>query len=403
MTTKINFEWIKFFLIFCSGFFLPWGGNLEEVGGYPPVLFIVSVALLSFFLIKTGIRLPPLAVRVFLLFIITHIVITVLIFRMDYLLDSSLTFGRQSVVSETNARWILKLGFLIAFFFIILSVIRSKRELLVLTTSFVLGLLSTCLIKWDIFLQSFPFYRFSGGYDDPNAFGLSAGMAFLFALFVVKETQKASKLIAFLLALLCLVMVVSSQSRGAWLSVAIASFYIAMRRSILNWISLIAIGIILYLCSSLLPDRLLDMQSWVDDGGTGRLSIWREYLSNMKEFFFLGLGFARENQITIGGIYGVEKIPHNFALEIFVKFGLFGLLSLLWMLWSFWKGIFAASLESADKTFFVSLFLFWAFSTFFLNSLMFRETWLCWGVLCFAVLLIKEPSRGIDAPKEINT
>jgi len=73
------------------------------------------------------------------------------------------------------------------------------------------------------------------------------------------------------------------------------------------------------------------------------------------------------------------------------------------MFCSFLKNIFEASLESADRTFFISLlFLFGGCRRFFLSSLNVQRDMLCWGVLCHTALFYYKTTSGIDGPDAVR-
>jgi len=163
-------------------------------------------------------------------------------------------------VGETNAARILKLGFLVGFFGCFIQFIQSKKELLGLTTSSS-WLLSTGLISGLFFVKFFLFTGFSGGYDDPNAFGSFCRDGVPILTFAMKEAKRSIQTGVLLLAILCLGMVVVSQSRGALLSVSVASFCIAIRRNIREWVPFINFGVrsapVLFAVSGQASDREL--------------------------------------------------------------------------------------------------------------------------------------------------
>ena len=395
---KLKVDTLKLIAIFFVGFFLPWGANFIEVGGYPPAYFIISTFILAIFMFFTGISLPW-AFRLFVVFLLLHLAVTIMIFGGDYLFleqiqARSLNSGTVYSVSESNLLLIEKMVFLLFFFIVIYSVIKKKNEWLTLAASFVAGLGAVCLLKLKFIIATFPEVRFAGAYDDSNAFGVSACLAFFLAILLFNTVKKVTfRVILFSASIFFLIMILLSQSRGALVALLCASLIVLKEnRRFAFKLLLITIAIaLIFFCffKVLIPSRFLTPETWVDDRGSNRLDIWWIYLSSVWNFFLTGTGFLREKDVISTGVLGYEYIPHNVFLEILIDFGVAGLFLFCFFLKKLWLKLRHFPKSSFYAPVLKTIFVSWIIGAFFISSFILRETWLVFALIATAPALYR--------------
>jgi O-antigen ligase len=391
---KINITFIKIVLIFCVGIFLPWGRNSLVIGIYPPLFFVVSTLCLAAFLPITGIKVPP-VVRWFLLFIIIHIILTVAILGKDYLflahvetqfLGSGQSYIRPGIVLSS----IGQILFLISFLIIMSSVIQNKKEWIAFSFSFVCGLALVCFLK----LATYNFFieRFTGGYNDANVFGISACVAlFLSLMLLIAFKNYLLKITTAFLALFFLIMILLSQSRGAFLALLIGGSSILKNRGVAIYkilVSLVIVAVVLLLIRPLFPERFVNVNLWIEDRGSKRLDIWIIYLSHLRDFFLTGVGFSRSAEAISTGVLRMEYITHNIFLEILAEFGIVGFVLFSSVLKKFWTSINGISRIFPFANGVKPAFLSWLIGSCFISSFSQRETWFIFALMASLPALI---------------
>lgn len=396
---KINLGILKIMAIFSVGFFVPWGANFVEVGGYPPLYLIISTFVLAIFLFSTGISIP-LAFRLFILFLLFHIAITVMIFGGDYLFfkhiqPRSIGPGVVYLTSDNNINSIEKFLFLIFFFIVLFSVIKKRREWFVLASSFIVGLGVVCLLKLKFAISVFPDIRFAGAYDDPNAFGITACVAFFLAILLFDSVRNLLLKSFFIAAsMFFFIMLLLSQSRGALVALCCA-FFIMLKEKKLPVYKLLLTAVIIFLViicffKVLIPSRFLTPESWIADQGSGRLDIWMFSLSQLWRYFFTGVGFLRAKEVINMGILRNEYAAHNVFFEILVEFGLAGLFLFCFVLRKLWLGLKYFPKDSPYSPTLKAIFVSWIIGAFFIGSYVLRETWLVFALIISAPVLYKK-------------
>lgn len=395
----INLEFLKKILIFAVGFFLPWGGNFVEVGGHPPNYLIFSTLLLSVFLLSSGIYIP-FEFKLLFALLFLNIAVTVMMFGGNYLFyeniqPRSLGPGAVYLTSDSNIKLIGKFFFLILFFIVLSSVIKRKREWFILAASFVIGLGFVCLLKLKFYISLFPELRFAGAYDDPNAFGISACVAFFLTILLFNSVKSLILKISLIGGLIFFTtMILFSQSRGALAALFFASF-IFFKEKKLPVYKILFIGggiflVIFFLLKSLIPDRFINPETWIYDRGSGRLDIWSIYLSNIWKYFLTGVGFLRGKDVISTGIMGREAISHNIFLELFVESGVIGLFLFCFVLRKLWVRFKNFPQGQPYKSELKALFISWLIGAFFISSSMLRETWLVFALIVTAPVLYRD-------------
>lgn len=396
---KINLEIFKMLSIFSVGFFLPWGANFVEVGGYPPNYFIAATLILTVFMLRTGIRIP-FEFRIFILFLLLNIAVTTIIFGGNYLFlehiqQRSVGPGSVYLTSDTNARIIVKFLFLISFLVIMSSVITRKNEWFVFAASFLAGLGVVCLLKIRFYMAVFPNIRFAGAYDDPNAFGIAACLAFFLAILLFDATKNIFlKIVSVSASVMFFAMLLLSQSRGSLVALACALFVMAKEKRLpvykISLVVIVSFLIIFFLLKSFIPDRFLMPEAWAEDRGSRRLDIWTIYLSNAWRFFLTGAGFLRGKDVVSTGVLGAEYMPHNAFLEMFVEFGIIGFSLFCFVLKRLWVKLDLFPAHPPFKPALRAILISWAIGAFFISAYVLRETWFVFALIVTAPVLYSD-------------
>lgn len=221
------------------------------------------------------------------------------------------------------------------------------------------------------FMQDLGLYRFMGIYDNPNIQGLFSAIACMFSIYLLTRKYKFRILIIVNLSL-SMAAIFLTLSRGSLLAVlfGICAFFFfgsfkIIKRHMLSasLITIIAFMLTVLFVQMLQPDRadmnqatvvgktsttktaqkeepaekeevvqaLSQRFSIADDSGGSvrqnlRLSIWREYVSLMPEYFLVGADYSLNLRPLIGNI---KRDSHNTVLYIFFRYGILGLCSLL--------------------------------------------------------------------------
>lgn len=396
---KIKLDIIKIFFISCVGIVLPWGRNFPIPHVYPPLFFVIFTFILMFYLPRTGIRIPFIF-RLFILYILLHIVLTITLLGNNYLslvhVEGQLVGGiRSYYVSTTVFSNIAQLLFFICFFIIMASVIKNKMEWMVFVCSFICGLALACL--WTLKSQGIANVRFTGGYNNANGIGISAAIAFFLSITMMGMLKnKLLKTFAIGLSIFFLIILLLSQSRGALVALLIGGFIIFKDNKLpLYKILLVAIFlfIVLILIWPLVPERFLIIDSWIEDRGTKRLDIWRIYISHFWDFFFTGVGYTRSTDVITTGLLGNAYATHNVFLELLVEFGIGGLLLFCLVLKNIWTSLRRLAGKFSYTAAVKATFLSWMLGACFTSSFVQRETWLIFALMATFPAITDTSSR----------
>ncbi|MFA5275453.1 MAG: O-antigen ligase family protein [Candidatus Omnitrophota bacterium] len=375
---KIDTGWIKIILLFLAGFFLPWGNSLKTFNSFAPYLFLIPTVLLIPFLFGP-IRLVSLPMVLFISFLILHTLGTGIIIGPEYFtyLSTKLDYFSPDL---TNMMAICKLLSFILYFIVLSLVTIRKQEYTAQCLGFVLGLTAASALKLPEYFNYFQSYRFAGPYNDPNAYAISAGIVFFLCLLLSQQFRNKMFSGMFVLsAWLFFLLILLSQSRSGILAFVLAGCYFFRKhRYFLR--GLLVVGIICALSFPLFSSRVLEVNHWADDGGTGRFDIWLFYLSNLPKYFLTGVGLGRADVVIDTSMAaGLNFVPHNTFLEVFVDFGFLGLFFFLWLMTDYWKRIGNWRVKP--------VVILWGVGACFISALVLRETWFVFILLERAALL----------------
>jgi len=177
--------------------------------------------------------------------------------------------------------------------------------------------------------------RFSGTFADPNYYGsylASVALALIAGLWSPQIARRTEvRLFAVLSILVLGVSVFLSFSRAAVLGLVlgvIALFVIApswsLRSRFQVLVIVVCVVLVLIIVAPYIPGvsrhlARLQLTSAIESGGSGRLEIWSAVLDEITRHPF-GLSWDARVEVR-----GVEKVSHNFILEMGLRFGVVGL------------------------------------------------------------------------------
>ncbi|MGL5934428.1 MAG: O-antigen ligase family protein [Cetobacterium sp.] len=181
--------------------------------------------------------------------------------------------------------------------------------------------------------------RLTGGYQISSY----SGILMILNLYYFRDLYCSKKYIEKIIFLITLVLLVLTNSRGAWLGALIAYliyFLIEQRKNLLKiLISIIALSYIFYnINSPTLTNykrRLISITNTKNDGSNlGRLDMWKKSIPVIKENPINGIGY-RTGGRDIQDYFNPSKIGivhfHNMIIDIFTGAGILGLLSYLYL------------------------------------------------------------------------
>jgi len=262
----------------------------------------------------------------------------------------------------------------VLFYFVLVNVIRTKKQWLALVKVFMLsafivgmygiaqnflGAVST--ESWidekmfsDIKLRVYSFF------NNPNVLGeflvLTIPVAVALTWNKVKEGYRVIYGILLLSLAACMVF---TWSRGAWLGMilAIALFLaISDRRWIFaGVVALFLLPVLLHFTgNTAIIDRFLSIGNTADTSTAYRVSIWRAAINMIRDFWVGGIGIGSDAFVTVYPSYSLSGAKfalhsHNLYLQFWVETGVIGIVSLLGLLFGYLKTVFSATVVKSIK------------------------------------------------------
>jgi len=176
-------------------------------------------------------------------------------------------------------------------------------------------------------------------FDNPNVLGefLIFAIPISLSLFAASKVVK-EKFASLIIAALCMICLVLTWSRGAWIGLIISGVF-----SLLfighNWLAAgtlllpVTVTGVMYLSSTVLS-RLTSITNFSDSSTSYRIGIWKSTLAMLKDTFFYGIGVgsgAFEAVFPYYALAGITRAEHahSLYLQIMTETGVFTLLIFL--------------------------------------------------------------------------
>lgn len=225
----------------------------------------------------------------------------------------------------------------------------SRKELLILDIAILLGGIVTCLYGLYYTVSNFGFGSrlVIAAQSDPN--GL-AGRVFL-SLFIsfkfIKDVERKPKIIYYVCFFFILLSILSTGSRGAFVSLAVTltiwMFNLQnknlIRSIIIFFIILVGILLILRILPEEINMRIIGIESYTRDlqSEYSRSGIWKSFLTIIlpkKPILGYGSGSAG---LVLQDYHGRFQGMHNTFFNMWLEYGILGLPLFMWLLYSIFK------------------------------------------------------------------
>jgi len=305
-----------------------------------------------------------------------------------------------SAVASMNLATSLQVALLvlsfIAFYFVLVNSITTRKELEVLLTLFVaIGFIVALYgIYQYIFVGSFASSSFvdkemfadistrvSGTFDNPNVMGEYLLLVIPVALtFLWKAKGWFQKLIVFGVVGVMIVSLALTYSRGCYLGIAAC---IGIFLLLINLKFILAFLAGLVAMPFVLPDSILNRFTSIGNTGDSstsyRISIWKGAIDMIKDYWYrpIGQGTVAFNRIyplySYSGV-GAEH-THNLFLQLIIETGILGIVAFIGILFKFYQTLCHGLKICQDKLLKIQMIAFISGMSGFLIQSMFDNTW----------------------------
>ena len=255
--------------------------------------------------------------------------------------------GPNSLDQVENLKHLKAIVTEVFLFFVFLNFIYSKRQISMMVYLTAIVLLIEAVICSQQYYEAVAEFgadfswslkaRITGTFlvgtgGSGTASANEAGSFFsLYILFIwgyaVYCQNKRTKIILFIVGLVCIFPMMFTQSRGAWLGFLFSITFYMIRN---NKRLLIVFGILFVLAIPFLPASVSERGSGIgDNSAQSRLTFWFEAISAMTNpiYFLFGTGFNQAN-LYIG------MDAHNSYIRIMLETGMFGLI--FFVIFTYW-------------------------------------------------------------------
>lgn len=347
-------------LTLCCAFWAPWGPaiTLPFISLAASRMFVLFAVLLIAYwavLVRHKFRAFPKSYNLLILLIVVHTGVTYGIFHADefqFGIDTSGPIEESTlVISQGRGRLVARYFLNVLFAYALASSIRTRRTLVL--TALALGLgFCVMMVSGNRATISYSegFYRSAGGFLNPNDLGQTAMVVVFLSLLVllVKGTGALPRGLGAVSLLVGLYGLLSSASRSAMGALCIGLAVIMWYSSFSFRLRMIVAGSLVGACVAMSLSaetwytltRRVSVEAVVETRGSMRVDIFRDYLTQFREYAAVGVGLMRTEEVTKDTYTThVVKIPHNAYIQVLVEFGCLGLLLFVLSLRQFWRGL----------------------------------------------------------------
>lgn len=391
-------------LILLCAFFAPWGSGTQHIASFDLSKIFVGLAVLLIFywllFVKHKFRCFPKYFNYFLLFVALHtLIVYVLIFPYELKFGyTGVSYLQGGFIKVQEAKGIVIARFVIfaLFGYALASLLKTEKQLIALSLSYSAGLATIMIIGgYSALYGGGSEMRFSGGFLNPNAFGLTAVTSFFLNMIVLTRRYLKNWIRVFSRFFLgvTLLGVLLSGSRGAMLGLfigfVILLIYVPnLKRKIRLVFGLLMIGaVVSFFVPQIVWETLKSRTSFErirQDRGAKRIDIWTDYLREARHYMLLGRGMGHSTDAIKESYTFRLSVTHNNYLATWVQFGAMGLLLYLCGLYQLWEKVSGHGLKRKRTTFdvvFFSFFLAILVMLFFGDYYGCRDLWIFFGIM----------------------
>ncbi len=375
---------LRFILLFL-GFFAPIGVQFNTYLSFASLIYPSLIACLFLILILFGYRLYDKKslsnwLSIFILFTLFHNLIMLILGYFNI------------IVFEDSINEILNQYLKYTLYFLAIFVYSNlfRRNALFLN-SFMIGYIVSfgivILVSSSNYIITDGVIRNLGAYNDPNSMALDAIISLAFCAYLMTRTNiLLKKSIVLIFAIISIYAIITSGSRGAIFGVLVGfAFSVIMIRNYKKKFSILLIATIaaivmlsyFYYSDNTTLQRILFGTSDSNSiSGNIRIQIWSDYLSQIKAYFWIGIGKSREYLLHY-------YQPHNTLLDSFVTYGVLGFILFFGALFiTFKKGImYLLTHNDYSKVILFSLFLSVIVSVMFISSFNMRSLPIAFSIM----------------------
>ncbi|MEW6381499.1 MAG: O-antigen ligase family protein [bacterium] len=370
-------------------FFTSWGSGLQQAARFDlSKLFVwCSVMLIVFWLLFNRKVVFPRAFNLYISFAFLHTVITYL-----FVFPDELTFGYVNTVKlhsgfskpiEAAGMGLIRIFILVLFAYALAASFRTKKDLVNVCIAYGAGFICSLSLS-GYWLEG----RLTGGYMDPNFFGLAAATAIFLNFFVIiMPVSQRVKIVSTTCIGVGFLGICLSGSRGAMFGVftgvllVLANLPIKYKTALTGALVVIFCIIIPFTPSNtaqMIHDRV-SIEEIHHNRGSHRIDIWADYLNVLPEHLLFGTGLRR-SQTALTNISAFKiTYPHNNYLEVIIEFGIVGFILYLLSIFTLLKNIL--SKKKPSKAIILGLLSSWLVISFFLGNHCARDTWIILAVV----------------------
>lgn len=203
-----------------------------------------------------------------------------------------------------------------------------------------------------------PSGRLQAFFNSPNYLAIFLSPALIWGVLRLKEDEGIKRLVRVIALLVLLVVILLTQSYGAWLGLLIViatSVIIFLFKNGRKKEALLALGLTL-----LIIITLLSLKIAINNQGRisveARLLIWQESFKLLKTKFLIGIGPGTFDSYFLPYPEWQVPQPHNLYLAFALQTGLLGLVGFIWLLFAFFKDCFR-KIKKANQSIQLSLML----------------------------------------------
>lgn len=252
--------------------------------------------------------------------------------------------------------WAVYFAFM-AFYFVIINTIRTKKQMFNLLKVFALSGLLVCLygiaqylFGWNIaqaWMDEEMFedikMRIYSTLENPNVLGEYILLVLPVCIALMWTSKKIFPRIVFaLFAGVLGIALILTFSRGCWLGImAAAAVFVTFAAGKLWGLALLALPIIPMIIPDSIINRFTSIGDMSDSSTSYRVYIWMGTILMLKDFWLSGVGPGTEAFTQVYPFYSYSAIvaphPHNLFLQVMTETGVLGISAFLLLLFLFFK------------------------------------------------------------------